>query len=208
VTVDQNKRAVTEVASRDEELVGLRVEIATLREKLRSKIKEVAILLLLLLLFLPWVLSHCWLGALKSIRPVKNWLMRCWRGCVCSEVQMFCIWSSWCHWHPIISCFIKIPEWLIAFWCWIIQVVLEKRPLNGCLSVCYCYFPALYNMYAVGAGNTVEENFSIFFLILTISKGMWAVKRCSNKILQFLTESTGSHRFICISVSWLSVLWP
>jgi len=53
VTVDQNKRAVTEVASRDEELVGLRVEIATLREKLRSKIKEVAILLLLLLLFLP-----------------------------------------------------------------------------------------------------------------------------------------------------------
>jgi len=27
---------------------------------------------------------------------------------VCSEVQMICIWSSWCHCHPIISCFIKI----------------------------------------------------------------------------------------------------
>jgi len=23
-------------------------------------------------------------------------------------VQMICIWSSWCHCHPIISCFIKI----------------------------------------------------------------------------------------------------
>jgi len=27
---------------------------------------------------------------------------------VCSEVQMICMWSSWCHCHPIISCFIKI----------------------------------------------------------------------------------------------------
>jgi len=27
---------------------------------------------------------------------------------VWSEVQMICISSSWCHCHPIISCFIKI----------------------------------------------------------------------------------------------------
>jgi len=25
-----------------------------------------------------------------------------------SETQIVCIWSSWCHCHPIISCFIKI----------------------------------------------------------------------------------------------------
>jgi len=29
---------------------------------------------------------------------------------VWSEVQMICIWSSWCHCHPIISCFINIPR--------------------------------------------------------------------------------------------------
>jgi len=29
-----------------------------------------------------------------------------------SEVQMICIWSSWCHCHPIISCFIKIQNGL------------------------------------------------------------------------------------------------
>jgi len=28
--------------------------------------------------------------------------------CVWSEAQMICIWSSWCCYHPIISCFIKI----------------------------------------------------------------------------------------------------
>jgi len=27
---------------------------------------------------------------------------------VYSKVQMLCIWSSWCHCHPIISCFITI----------------------------------------------------------------------------------------------------
>jgi len=41
------------------------------------------------------------------------------------------IWSSWCHCHPIISCCGKIQNGL-SFWCWFSQVVLEKRPLNGC----------------------------------------------------------------------------
>jgi len=27
---------------------------------------------------------------------------------VWSEVQVICIWSSWCYYHPVISCFIKI----------------------------------------------------------------------------------------------------
>jgi len=27
---------------------------------------------------------------------------------VWSEVQMVCVWSSWCHYHPVISCFIRI----------------------------------------------------------------------------------------------------
>jgi len=57
------------------------------------------------------VLWHCWLGVRKSIRLVKNLsdevLVRL---SVWSEVQMICIWFSWCHCHPIISCFIKISN--------------------------------------------------------------------------------------------------
>ena len=56
---------------------------------------------------------------------------------VWSVVQMICIWSSWCHCHPIISCFSKIQNGL-PFWCRLIQVVLEKRPLNVCVCVCVC----------------------------------------------------------------------
>jgi len=45
---------------------------------------------------------------------------------VWSEVQMICIWSSWCHCHPIISCSCKI-EYGLPFWCRLTQVVLEKN---------------------------------------------------------------------------------
>ena len=62
---------------------------------------------------LPSVLWSCWLGIRKSIQPVKilsdgvlTWLS------ICSEVQMICIWSSWCYCQPIISCFIKITTGL------------------------------------------------------------------------------------------------
>jgi len=30
--------------------------------------------------FFPSVLLRCWLGSRKGIRPVKNWVVRCWRG--------------------------------------------------------------------------------------------------------------------------------
>jgi len=55
---------------------------------------------------LPSVLWHCWFGVRKSIRPVINWGMRCWHGYL--SRMRFCIWSTWCHCHPIVSCFIKI----------------------------------------------------------------------------------------------------
>ena len=34
---------------------------------------------------------------------------------------------------PVSSCFIKMQNGL-PFWCWLTQVVLEKRLLNGCSS--------------------------------------------------------------------------
>jgi len=56
------------------------------------------------------LLWHCWLIIRKSIWPVKfsdeAWLS------VWSEVQMICVWSSWCHCHPIISCIIKLQTGL------------------------------------------------------------------------------------------------
>ena len=59
---------------------------------------------------------------------------------VWSEVQIVCIWSSWCHCHP------KTPSSLASFksrlvlpyWYKLIQVVLENRLLNRCSSSVVC----------------------------------------------------------------------
>jgi len=94
---------------------------------------------------------------------------------VWSEGQMIC---NWCHCRPIICCFVKIQIWfnlsLPAY-----QVVLEKRLLNWCLilhwgvlwyvntllvMVYILFYAAL--RYGDGAGNAVEENSSIFSIIL------------------------------------------
>jgi len=53
---------------------------------------------------------------------------------VWSKVQIVCLWSCWCHCHP------KTPSSLasfksrlvLLFWYRLMQVVLKKRPLNGC----------------------------------------------------------------------------
>ena len=46
----------------------------------------------------PLVLWRCWLGVRKSIRPVKSDKALVWLS-VWSEVQVVCIWPSWCHCH-------------------------------------------------------------------------------------------------------------
>ena len=91
---------------------------------------------------------HCWLGVRKSVWPVKIlsdevlvWLS------VWSEVQIVCVWSSWCHCHPKTpSSFALFKSRLVLpFWHRLIQVVLEKRPLNGCgccltaYDICFFY---------------------------------------------------------------------
>ena len=61
---------------------------------------------------LPSVLWRCWLGSRKGIRPVKNWVVGCWHGCMSglwSKVQI-CISPSWCHCHSLPLAPVN-PDW-------------------------------------------------------------------------------------------------
>jgi len=59
---------------------------------------------------------------------------------VCSEVQMICICSTWCHCHPSTSCFSKI-QIALTFPVPAYRGCPEKRPLNECPSLCiWVYF--------------------------------------------------------------------
>ena len=69
----------------------------------------------------------------KSIRPVKNWVTRCWCGYLWSEVQIVRMWSIWCHCIPSSLASFK-SRLVLLFWYRLTQVVLEKRPLNVCSS--------------------------------------------------------------------------
>ena len=67
------------------------------------------------------MLWRCWLSGREGIRPVKNWVVRCWR---CYQLMPL----------PLtVSCFSKIriglPSWYRLTW-----VVPDKGMLNGCMS--------------------------------------------------------------------------
>jgi len=62
----------------------------------------------------------------------KNWVIKCWHGYVSgARCEWFAYSSADGHCHAVISYFISMQ----IVWCWLIQVVLEKRLLNGYLSV-------------------------------------------------------------------------
>jgi len=75
----------------------------------------------------PW---RCWLGDRKGIRPVKNWVLGCWRGwlSVWSEVQT-CIWPSWCHCHSLSLASVK-SRLVLHFWYRLTRVVPDKGSLS------------------------------------------------------------------------------
>jgi len=77
---------------------------------------------------MPSVLWRCWLGG-----GVLAWLS------VWSEVQT-CICPSWCHCHSLSFASVK-SRLVLPFWYRLTQVVPDKGPLSGCVTVMkYSFF--------------------------------------------------------------------
>jgi len=98
-----------------------------------------------------------------------------------SEMQMICIWSGWCHYKPIISCFIKIQNGL-PFWCRFTKFVLEKRLLNSCgsssnngsSSSILCFLSLMFlhwvNRLEIGLWEVIMQNDTELYLLCI---GIW-----------------------------------
>jgi len=83
---------------------------------------------------LPSVLWCCWLGGRKGIRPVKDWVVGCWRGYLSGA-------SCRLAYGPadatVTHCLASVKSRLILpFWYRLTRVVLDTGPLNGCVCVC------------------------------------------------------------------------
>jgi len=84
------------------------------------------------------VLWRCWLGGRKGIRPIKNWLVGCWRGYLCgADLHMAQLMPL-----PLtVSCSSKIQIGF-AFLVRAHPGSPGKGPLNGCVCVCCDFWTA------------------------------------------------------------------
>ena len=84
---------------------------------------------------LPSVLWRCWLGGRKGIRPVKNWVVGCWRGylsgATCRLAYSPADATATCCLFASVKSRLVLP-----FWYRLTRVVPEKGPLNVCVCVC------------------------------------------------------------------------
>ena len=76
---------------------------------------------------------------------------------VWSEMQT-CIWPSWCHCHSLSLDPVK-SRLIFPFWYRLTQVVLEKRPLNGCSnsSSSYCKLAQKHHSYRPSWGGRIKH---------------------------------------------------
>ena len=80
---------------------------------------------------LPSVLLRFWLGGMKGIRPVETGLWGA--GVVICLEQGADLYMALLMPLPLtVSCFSKM---VLPFWYWLTRIVLEKGPLNGCVSL-------------------------------------------------------------------------
>ena len=125
----------------------------------------------LLWLDLTW---HYRFGGRKSIWPVKNWLMWCRHGYLS---------GTKCKWFAYYSAGATATNRLaslkssmvLPFWYWLTQeVVLEKRPLNGCSSsTSHCWFVYWWN--AGKDRNSLNElRYSAVYTDLSLMTIIWA----------------------------------
>ena len=76
---------------------------------------------------------------------------------VWSDVQT-CTWPSWCHCHLLSLASVK-SRLVLPFWYRLTQVVLDKKPLNGCVCVC-------------SVTNKTAQTFVTTAFVIVVNSGM------------------------------------
>ena len=94
---------------------------------------------------------------------------------VWSEVQT-CIWPSWFHCHSLSLAPVK-SRLVLPIWYRLTQVVLEKRPLNGCSSLYLCFIVIAMNPAYIAAIQ--NKQFDLTGSAAATGDGKWGWYPCS-----------------------------
>ena len=101
--------------------------------------------------------------------------------CVCSEVHIVCMWSSWCHCihrpHRLLPHL--NPDWFYLSLTGVsVQVVMEKRPLNGCNSCNTLQVFILLTLLALCAEQGLCNGRVSVCLSICLSHHSTTIRRC------------------------------
>ena len=79
---------------------------------------------------MPSVLWRCWLGGRKGTRPVKNWVVGCWRGYLSGAKGRLA-------YGPADATASVKSRSVLPFWYRLTQVVPKRAIKQACVCVCY-----------------------------------------------------------------------
>ena len=139
-------------------------------------------------------------GLQKLSDEVLVWLS------ICSEVQIVCVWSSWCHCHP------RTPSSLasfksrlvLPFWYRLSQVVLEKRPMNRCSVVAVVLYWAA--KLSLPSQQTWASHLSPNLHIYQTAPGQQKVHQ-NNKFICAITKLTNDYTLLVVNICNWSMWW-
>jgi len=113
------------------------------------------------------VLWCCWLGGRKGIRPVKNWVVRCWHGYLsAARCRLAYGPADATATHCLLLQ--QNPDWILdnissTFWYRPTRVVPEKGPLNGVCVI--LHYIAVFSCSVHACIETVISPIYFFHLV-------------------------------------------
>jgi len=109
---------------------------------------------------LPSVLWRCWLGGRKGIRPVKNWVVGCWRGCLgwgtylhIAQQMPLPLTVSCSNKSRLVLTFLVLPFWYLLTW--VVPDIFQKSSKT---VVCVCVYCVLDSTFAFTIKSWVKCN--------------------------------------------------
>jgi len=147
------------------------------------------------------VLWRCWLGGRKGIWPVKNsggvlaWLS------VWSEVQTN-IWPSWCHCYSLSLAPVK-SRLVLPFFYRLTQVVLEKRPLNGCCVVVVVVFTK-----SILSSSKIQIGFTFWYRLTWVVPDKGPLNGCVCKSVLSYIRIQEAKKIPSETAAFIFIIWP
>jgi len=110
---------------------------------------------------MPSVLRRCWLGGRKGIRPVRNWVVRCWRGCLSGAMCRLAYGPA-----DATATHCLLLDWIPDGFAFLVQAHLGSPGQGAIKWVCVCVCVCTLVLYYISTTNTAGSLTQVLSLSL------------------------------------------